>query len=205
MHKKEVNMNKQTKLHELILNETIKGTITLLIPIIFPSIYSTLVSWNYNIPIISVMFSIPTYIYGILCAPFIYWFVRKYYIHKKMNEGITKNIGLIGTRYVDVGEHKYNDLIWIIQVDEYTFRRSQLPTVNKYQRIIKILDSLVVSSEPKCPYCGAGLHFHKHDLYYSYKCVNPECKFIKRTWESNSKMRDIAKKQFQHYVKMELM
>lgn len=76
-------MSKKFKLHEIILSETVKAILAVLLPIILPTAYSTIISWNYNIPIISVMTSIPIYIYGFLCIPFIYLFVRKYYIHKK--------------------------------------------------------------------------------------------------------------------------
>ena len=198
-------MSKKFKLHEIILSETVKAILAVLLPIILPTAYSTIISWNYNIPIISVMTSIPIYIYGFLCIPFIYLFVRKYYIHKKMNEGKHEHVGSIVRSPVDIDHWQYNDLIWIIRTNEYTLRKNELPTINKATRIKNILDSITISYEPKCPKCGAGLYFQEHDLYYSYDCVNPECSFIKRTWESKNKMRDIAKKQYKYSVESKFL
>lgn len=189
-------MSKKFKLHEIILSETIKECIPFLLPIILPAIYSTVVSWNYKIPIISVISSIPLYVYGILSLPFIYWIVKKYYIHKKMDEGNNKHVGVIPRSPVDIDVWEYNDLIWTVQSNEHTLHKNQLPTISDEIRIKNILDSINLSHEPKCPKCGAGLYFQRHGLWYSYDCVNPKFSFIKRTWESNNKMRDIAKKQY---------
>ena len=148
-------MSKKFKLHEIILSETIKECIPFLLPIILPAIYSTVVSWNYKIPIISVISSIPLYVYGILSLPFIYWIVKKYYIHKKMDEGNNKHVGVIPRSPVDIDVWEYNDLIWTVQSNEHTLRKNQLPTISDEIRIKNILDSINLSHEPKCPKCGS--------------------------------------------------
>ena len=49
----------------------------------------------------------------------------------------------------------------------------------------------------------AELYFTQHDLWYTYDCVNPECAFKKRTWQSKDKMKDIAKKLYKYKFETE--
>lgn len=117
--------------------------------------------------------TIPNYIFGILFTPFIFLLMRKI-IHSKMKEGITDSI-YIGTEYKTISKIMYNNMNWIVQKDIYP---------PKY---------IHIKYTPLCPKCGAELYYQEHDLWYSYDCVNPKCSFIKKTWESNDKMRSKAK------------
>lgn len=58
------------------------------------------------------------------------------------------------------------------------------------------MNNLLVNPVPRCSGCGAELYFTQHDLWYTYGCVDPNCTFVKRTWQSRDKMGDIAKKQY---------
>ena len=125
--------------------------------------------------------TLPNYIYGILFTPVIFILIRKI-IHSKMKEGIVDSI-YVSTEYKPISKIKYNDMIWTVQKDLYSPKH------------IRIYDT------PTCPKCGAELYFQKHDLWYSYDCANPNCSFIKRTWESKDKMRLKAKMLYKYEKK----
>ena len=67
----------------------------------------------------------------------------------------------------------------------------------------EISKNLRIKSVPRCLKCRAELYFTQHDLWYTYDCVNPECSFKKRTWQSEDKMKDIAEKQYKYKLETE--
>lgn len=75
---------------------------------------------------------------------------------------------------------EYNKMIWIIEKN------------------IQPHHTIHINEIPLCPKCSTELYFLEHDLWYSYDCTNPSCSFIKRTWESNDKMRTKIKMIYKH-------
>ena len=192
-------MIKISKIIENVLNNIITGIICLLLP----SIYSTIIGSINNVSMIEVMCNIPVHIYLILFIPFILWVTRKC-IKKKMNEGIS----LLGVStyhdYQDIGHITYNDLLLIVQLKNSSFRHVQYyGNIKEYETFYEISKNLRIKSGPRCPKCGAELYFTQHDLWYTYDCVNPECSFKKRTWQSEDKMKDIAEKQYKYKLETE--
>lgn len=192
-----------SRIIENILNSIITGIIALSLPIILPSIYSTLIGLSYKVSIVEVMHSIPIYIYLILLLPFILWSTGKY-INKKMNEGISWVGVSTYHNYLDIDHIDYNDLLWTVQVKSSSFRHVQYyGNIKEYETFNEISKNIRIKSGPRCSKCGAELYFTQHNLWYTYDCVNPECSFKKRTWQSEDKMKDIAKKQYKYKLETE--
>ena len=186
-------MVNSSRIIENIINSVITGIISFLLPLILPLIYSTIVGWNCKISIVTVMNNIPPYVFAILFLPFCYWTIQKY-IKRKMNEGISW-IVLNDKNYEDIGEIEYNDLVWIVQINNHTLRHIEsYGNIDDFKTFQKLINNLRIKSTPRCSKCGAELYSTRHDLWYTHSCVNPDCSFIKRTWQSTNKMRNIAKK-----------
>lgn len=194
-------MSNTSKIIENILNSIITGIISFLLPIVIPCICSIIIGFSYKVSIIEVISNIPLYVYLILFLPFMLWVIRKY-INKKMNEGILGIVVFTYEGYEDIGEIEYNDLIWVVQVKSRILRDAQFYG-NEYWTFNKLINNIQLNSSPRCSKCGAELYFTRHDLWYTYDCVNQGCSFIKRTWQSKDKMKDIAKKQYKYKVEME--
>ena len=181
-----------------MLNSVITGIVTFLLPIILSGIYSTIIGFSYKVSIFEVMHSIPIYIYLILFLPFILWGTRGY-IKKKMNEGISWGGIYTYDDYENIDKIKYNDLLWIVQLKNSSLRHLQYyGDLDKYKTFNEIINNIRINSNPRCSKCGAELYFTQHDLWYTYDCVNTECSFKKRTWQSKDKMKDIVKKQYKY-------
>ena len=196
-------MTNSSRIIENILNSTITGIIQFFLPAIVTFIYSTIIGWTYKISIVSVMCNIPPYVFIILFLPFCYWAIRKY-IKRKMNEGIRLTGYSTYKNYEPVDMIEYNQLLWEILVKSRTLRNTQLyGDLDDIATFQELTNKLRVSSIPRCSRCGAELYFTRHDLWYTYDCVNPECGFVKRTWKSRDKMRDIAKKQYKFNLETE--
>ncbi len=181
-----------------ILNSVITGIISFFLPLIF----SIIVGLNNKISIVTVISNIPPYVFTILFLPFCYWAIRKY-IKGKMNEGITYIVSN-DKNYVDIGEIEYNDLLWIVQINNHTLRHIELyGNIDDYETFQKLINNLKIKSNPRCSKCGAELYSTRHDLWYTHSCVNQDCFFIKRTWQSTDKMKNIAKKQFKFKLETE--
>lgn len=198
-------MVNESKLIENIFDSVITGIISFFLPFLLSSVYKLIISLNYKISIINVRGNIPTYIYLILFIPFLYWLVRKY-IKSKMNEGIKSIITYNSANFEYLDEIECNGLIWIVQLNRNSLRKIQNNIyLDDYEMYKEAIDNLNIGFYPRCPKCGAELYFTRHHLWYTYDCVNPECSFIKRTWQSKDKMRDIAKKLYKFKLKFEFL
>ena len=188
-----------SKIIESILNSIIIGIMNFFLPIIYPTIIGII----YKVSIVEVIYSTPLYVYLILFIPFILWGTGKY-IKKKMNEGISW-VGVSTYHdYEDIGHITYNELLWTAQVKSSTLRHAQYyGDMREYETFNDIIKNIRIKSSPRCSKCGAELYFTRHDLWYTYDCVNPECSFIKRTWQSEEKMKDIAEKQYKFKLETE--
>ena len=149
-----------------------------LISYIISNILSYIISLIIDETFMNQIINIPFYIYGLIFTPFIFWILRKI-IRSKMNEGIVDHISF-GETYKTIAKIEYNKMIWIIEKD------------------IQPPNRIHINETPLCPKCGTELYFLEHDLWYSYDCANPSCFFIKRTWESNDKMRTKIKMIYKH-------
>ena len=196
-------MVNSSRIIENIINSVITGIISFFLPLILSLIYSITIGWNYKISVITVMSNIPPYVFAILFLPFCYWVIRRY-IKRKMNEGNSWVITLNDDNYDDIDRIEYNDLLWIVQINSHTLRQVKLyGNIDDYKTFQKLINNLRIKSNPRCSKCGAELYFTQHNLWYSHSCVNPDCSFIKRTWQSTDKMRNIAKKQFKFKLETE--
>lgn len=196
-------MSTESKFTENLLNSIVTGIINFFLPLIIPAIYSCVIGQNHGYSMIETMLKIPNFIYLLLCIPFCYWAIRKI-IKGKINEGISWVIGLNNEKYEDIGVIEYNKLLWIIQIDTYTKRHTELNlSLNKNKTFQVLMDNIRIKSDPRCSKCGAELYFTQHDLWYTYDCINPKCSFKKRTWQSNDKMKNIAKKQYKYELETE--
>lgn len=188
-----------SKIIENTLNNIITGIVIFFLPVIYP----TIIGMIYKVSIVEVMYSIPIYGYLILFLPFILWGTGKY-IKKKMNEGISW-VGVSTYHdYENIDKIKYNELLWIVQLKNSSLRHMQYyGDLDKYETFNEIINNIRIKSNPRCSKCGAELYFTQHDLWYTYDCVNPECSFKKRTWQSEDKMKDIAEKQYKYKLETE--
>lgn len=107
-----------------IIENTLNNIITGIVIFSIPVIYSAIIGFIYKVSIVEVMHSIPIYTYLTLFILFILWGTRKY-IKKKMNEGISGAGVSTYQNYEDIDNINYNNLLWIVQVKNSSFRHAQ--------------------------------------------------------------------------------
>ena len=99
-----------------------------------------------------------------------------------MEEGVEYYLPNNVHDYIDCGYVKYKDIKWIIQIPK-EYCEETTPIIKKH---------LHTAEEPKCYKCGTKLEFTKHNLWYTWKCVN--CNFVKRTFISPDRLKSRTKK-----------
>lgn len=192
-----------SKIMENILNSIITGIISFSLPIILPFIYSLIMEWMYDIPIWKGLFNISVHVYIVLFIPFGFWIIRKY-IKTKMNEGVLWSGIIRNKKYEDIDQFEYNELLWTIQINSYSLNHAQVyGNIDDYGTFQEIINNLGIKHNPRCSKCGAELYYTRHDLWYTYDCVNPDCSFVKRTLQSRDKMKDISLKQYKYKLELE--
>lgn len=163
----------------------ISGIITVLFPIIIHSIHSYIIKTP-----LKTIYELPFYIYILLFAPLLLWIIR-ILIKAKMEEGVNHSLSIYVIDYINYGHIIYEDIYWIIQIPK-----------KYYGKPISIVKNhLNVSKEPKCNYCGTKLEFTKHDMWYTWKCIN--CNFVKRTLIAPDRLYSRAEKKFERYLEIE--
>ena len=162
----------------------ISGIINLLLPIVIPSIYSYVT----NTPL-KTIYELPFYIYLLLFVPLIFWIIR-ILIKAKMEEGVEYYLPDYMTKYINCGHIVYKDIYWTIQI----------PRDYRGKSISIIKNHLNVSDEPKCNNCGTKLEFTKHDMWYTWNCVN--CDFVKRTLISPDRLYSRVEKKYERWLEL---
>ncbi len=162
----------------------ISGIINAILPIVIPSIYSYIT----NTPL-KAIYELPFYIYILLFVPLIFWIIR-ILIKAKMEEGIGDYYQDYNTEYDNCGHVIYKDIYWIIQI----------PQNHRKKSISLVKNQLNVSEEPKCNKCGTKLEFTKHDMWYTWKCVN--CDFVKRTLISPDRLYSRVEKKYERWLEL---
>ena len=152
-------MVNSSRVIENILNSVITGIISFFFPLFMSLIYSIIIGWNYKISVITVISTIPIYVFAILFIPFCYWWIRKY-IKGKMNEGVLLSGFSTYKNYEGVDRIEYNNLLWTILVEQRTLRHvkfyGNIDDINTFQ---ELTNNLLVGPTPRCSRCGAELYF----------------------------------------------
>ena len=168
---------------EKAFENIIYGIISAILPIIIPSIYSYITKTP-----LKTINELPRYIYGLLFIPFIFWIIR-IFVKAKMEEGIEPYISSrMMTEYIDSDYLVYKDIYWLIQIPKKYHRRS----------VSNIKNNINVLIKPKCNNCGTKLELMKHDMWYTWKCVN--CNFVKRTLISPDRLYSRVEKKYERWL-----
>lgn len=162
----------------------ISGIISVFSPIIIINLYKYIT----KIPL-KTIYNLPFYIYLLLFLPLSFWIIR-IIIKAKMEEGVHHYIPNYIIKYKDCGYLVYKGIYWIIQIPEEYY----------YESIPFVKNHLNVSKEPRCNKCGTKLEFTKHDLWYTWKCVN--CNFIERTFIAPDRLRSRVKKKYERLLEI---
>lgn len=162
----------------------ISGIINALLPIIIPSVYSYITKTP-----LKTIYELPFYIYLLLFVPLLFWIIR-ILIKAKMEEGVEHYLPNYMTEYINCGHLVYKDIYWIIQI----------PKEYRGKPISIVKNHLNVSEEPKCNECGTKLEFTKHDMWYTWKCVN--CNFVKRTLIAPDRLYSRVEKKYERWLEI---
>lgn len=162
----------------------ISGIINALLPIIIPSAYSYLTKTP-----LKTIYELPFYIYLLLFVPLLFWIIR-ILIKAKMEECVEYYLPDYTTKYINYGHIVYKDIYWIIQIPKEYHGKS----------ISIVKNHLNVSEEPKCNKCKTKLEFTKHDMWYTWKCVN--CNFVKRTLIAPDRLYSRVEKKFERWLEI---
>lgn len=162
----------------------ISGIINALLPIIIPSTYSYLTKTP-----LRTIYELPFYIYLLLFVPLLFWIIR-ILIKAKMEEGVEYYLPDYTTKYINYGHIVYKDIYWIIQIPKEYYGKS----------ISIVKNHLNVLEEPKCNNCKTKLEFTKHDMWYTWKCVN--CNFVKRTLIAPDRLYSRVEKKFERWLEI---
>lgn len=173
---------------KLIIEKTyeniISGIINAILPIVIPSIYSYITKTP-----LKTIYELPFYIYILLFVPLLFWIIR-ILIKAKMEEGVEHYLPNYMTKYIAVDNILYKKILWIVEIPD-KYERCDIPVIKNHFK---------VSSKPKCSNCGTELEFTKHDMWYTWKCIN--CNFVKRTWISKDRLISRAEKKFKRKLEL---